>query len=890
MACVNLLSSPSGGAVPASISPFLAKLLLKACQSPSADSIRPIYKILAGSSPHLLDALPSDIVVQMQDQCNVMLQKLKIEVNGSCASFFCLALCAVISGGDTPGPVSEEQASAAPPPTTASTRTTIPAASRYEARKYFVSKRASKTLDFTVLRMIYLCSENRKLSIPDIVESLELSNVILKAVNETDRAIWIGKHQAIISKLVEKVISYNHSPEILCMAALVLVESFAISIATSTSLRHKVLYLLSTNALACPLRRFLALKECEPSNQVRDDHLAGCSQSYAKEQMLLRRHICIMLIRTCFFSQHDTLSLDSSTASSLLDMIANTERTYRNCQSCAAVSHSSPQALVPLFETGSTPCSSAESDLWRHRLRNELAQNAEYQYQGVIRTVEDICQDLERRCIEVEAPLRDEKARSRKLHTELEASRLQVAKLSAHTHEQSLILEGIEGEKSELLARVADLEHEQNELSGRSEELRQQLAKAIQQAEDADRIRIKEVRDLELIQAAVVAERDEILEAQERKDKDSRARNDGLEEEIAELQAKGHVHRDNTRCLEATISEQQTEICSMNTLMSEKQQSLARLEDLLDNAKTESSNLQIEVTHLSDTCQALREELKQKAATVDSQLAELNNLRCHHEAESSAQIHKVIHTTTNFDIVIWKSDRRQLAQLERQSDQRAEEFERQLSKQTEDAALAIQQRDSRLLQLEDKLATLQGDLDDRENELEEAQALNDQVVKFWSKRRNAVTEELLTRHNSKTFGSPQQKRTSVRFPKESPEHRRNRTTRPSNSSSLSKRRGKGSDELGGSASCNKATPRRPLADVDGGLQTRLNISPIRSSPRKATPKNILDESNGDENTQSGMAEGSVYDSQFFSSADQHLIGKMHDNAPHFGLPDDTTEL
>ncbi|KAL8889435.1 MAG: hypothetical protein Q9215_003270 [Flavoplaca cf. flavocitrina] len=577
MACVNLLSSPSGGAVPASISPFLAKLLLKACQSPSADSIRPIYKILAGSSPHLLDALPSDIVVQMQDQCNVMLQKLKIEVNGSCASFFCLALCAVISGGDTPGPVSEEQASAAPPPTTASTRTTIPAASRYEARKYFVSKRASKTLDFTVLRMIYLCSENRKLSIPDIVESLELSNVILKAVNETDRAIWIGKHQAIISKLVEKVISYNHSPEILCMA------------------------------------------------------------------------------------------------------------------------------LVPLFETGSTPCSSAESDLWRHRLRNELAQNAEYQYQGVIRTVEDICQDLERRCIEVEAPLRDEKARSRKLHTELEASRLQVAKLSAHTHEQSLILEGIEGEKSELLARVADLEHEQNELSGRSEELRQQLAKAIQQAEDADRIRIKEVRDLELIQAAVVAERDEILEAQERKDKDSRARNDGLEEEIAELQAKGHVHRDNTRCLEATISEQQTEICSMNTLMSEKQQSLARLEDLLDNAKTESSNLQIEVTHLSDTCQALREELKQKAATVDSQLAELNNLRCHHEAESSAQIHKVIHTTTNFNIVIWKSDRRQLAQLERQSDQRAEEFERQLSKQTEDAALAIQQRDSRLLQLEDKL-------------------------------------------------------------------------------------------------------------------------------------------------------------------------------------------
>ncbi|KAI4277362.1 MAG: hypothetical protein LQ337_001803 [Flavoplaca oasis] len=626
----------------------------------------------------------------------------------------------------------------------------MPAASRYEAQKYFVSKRALKTIEFTVLTMIYLCSENCKSSIPDIVESLQLSNVILKAVNETDRAIWMDKHEAMISKLVEKVISYNHSPEVLSMQ----------------TLKGRI-------------------------------------------------------------------------------------------------------ELVSLLQP--TPCSSDESDLWRHRLRNELAQNAEHQYQGVIRTVEGICQDLERRCIEVEAPLRDEKAKSTKLHTELEASRLQVAKLLAHTHEQSLILEGIEGEKSELLARVADLEHEQNELSGRSEELCQQLAKAIQQAEDADRIRIKEVRDLELVQAAVVAERDEILEAQERKDKDSKARNDGLEEEIADMQAKGHVHRDNMRCLEATISEQQTEICSMNTLMSEKQNSLARLEDLLDNAKTERSNLQMEITHLSDTCQALGEELKQKAATIDNQLAELTNLRCHHEAESSAQSHK-------------------LAQLERQSDQRAEELERQLSKQAEDTALAIQQRDSRVLQLEDELATLQGDLDDRENELEEAQALNDQVVKFWSKRRNAVTEELPTRRNSKTFGLPQQKRTSVRFPKESPEHRRNRTTRPSNSSSLSKRRSKGSDELGGSATCHKATPRRPLADVDGGLHTRLNISPIRSSLGKGTAKNFLDEDNGNENTHSGMAQGSVYDSQFFSSADQHLIDKMHDVTPHFGLPDDTTEL
>ena len=189
-----------------------------------------------------------------------------------------------------------------------------------------------------------------------------------------------------------------------------------------------------------------------------------------------------------------------------------------------------------------------------------------------------------------------------------------------------------------------------------------------------------------------------------------------------------------------------------------------------------------------------------------------------------------------------------------------------------------------------QLATLQCDLDDRENELEEAQALNDQVVNFWSKRRNAVTEEPPMRHKSKTFGLPQQKRTSVRFPKESPEHKRSRRTRPFSSSFPDRNRTKESDDTSILATCNKATPRRPLADVDGGLQTRLNISPIRSSLRKGTPKQILDENHADENTQYGMAEGSVCDSEFYSSTDQQLIDNIHDHAPHLGLPDDTTEL
>lgn len=56
-----------------------------------------------------------------------------------------------------------------------------------------------------------------------------------------------------------------------------------------------------------------------------------------------------------------------------------------------------------------------------------------------------------------------------------------------------------------------------------------------------------------------------------------------------------------------------------------------------------------QITRLSDACRDLRAELEDKAATIGSQLAELEALRCYHEAESSAQSHKVFHSITSVE-------------------------------------------------------------------------------------------------------------------------------------------------------------------------------------------------------------------------------------------------
>ncbi|KAL8929705.1 MAG: hypothetical protein Q9172_000262 [Xanthocarpia lactea] len=388
-----------------------------------------------------------------------------------------------------------------------------------------------------------------------------------------------------------------------------------------------------------------------------------------------------MFLKTAFFSQHDTLSLDPSIASALLDRIADMESTPPACQSHTNTNYISRSVSLSLFETGSTPCSSARSDLWRNRIKAELAQNAEYQYVEIVRTMEDVCRDLERRCNEVEAPLRDERARSTKLHIELDESRLRVAEISSHSHEQSLFLEGIEAEKSELVARVRDLENEQNGLVGRTEDLREELGKAVQQAEDADRIRIKEIRDLELMQAAVLAEKKEFLEIQDRKEQALKAGNERLEADAVELRAKVSVQQDEIGRLAATISDQQIEVRSANTLISKSRDTQNRQEELLDKLGIDRTDLQTEVSRLSDACRDLKVELEDRETMIDSQSATLEKLRCQHEAELSAQSHK-------------------LAQLRQSCDQRVEELEQLVNRQTEDAALDAQQRNSRLLQLD----------------------------------------------------------------------------------------------------------------------------------------------------------------------------------------------
>ncbi|KAL8679211.1 MAG: hypothetical protein Q9186_004508 [Xanthomendoza sp. 1 TL-2023] len=912
----------------------------------SEENIRPIYTILAGSSSHLLDALPLDVVGRMQEQFKKMLQHDKMQIEGNSGNLFCLAVLALISLEQASLPA-QEQESSPPPPVERSTDTKEPARGFHLARQFFEAKRAPKTVDLVVLKAIYCCSKTCKLSKQDIIESLQLSNVILRAIDHADRAIWLAKNEAKFGKLIEKISAHDHPSEVHSLAlqlfatlsgdralpdaflpvcrlalhiptvsklprtlrigllvsfhvcslawlgrpadvalgllldessvqkhllsllqasdpgspngvafreteaALVLVESFTDCIVKSPSLRQKVLYLLSTNTVADPLHRFLNLETEDLWNKAHDNHKDVCSSAYTRKQILLWQKICSMFLKVAIFSQHDSLSLDPSMASALLDKTFSLESTR----------------FV------------ADVRDWK----SELAQNAEHQYNSIVRTMGDACRDLEIRCHEVEGPLREAQAKSARLRNDLDSSRARVAELTSRNHEQSLILEGIDEEKSELTAHVRDLKSEREELLVVRNSLQDRLDAAIQHAGDTERNRISETRDLELSHAAASAEKDEILEEQKHTELVLKVQIQDLEADAVELRAKASIKEEEVVRLEAVVKEQQILLSNASELASETQNTCSRQQEELNLLETDKHALEKEVKELSDSCRSLGAGLEDKITTVDSLSRELDNVRSNHQAELAVQGDK-------------------LAQLRQSSNEEIQGLRLSLDKQVEDATSAAQESHSMIKKMESELAMSRAEVEERENALEGIQALHRQTMAFWSKprRRNAAAEEATqegspTLRTPTTSGKPQHKRRSVRFPRESPQHKRSRTaTELGSSNQGSNNRLRPSISAGEPATCNKATPmRRPLAGLDAGIQSKRRMSPTRRGSQHKILNQAWHEQHAggnDENVNTGIGEASLCDSDFFASADQQLIADIHDDAPSMEFSDETTEF
>ncbi len=233
--------------------------------------------------------------------------------------------------------------------------------------------------------------------------------------------------------------------------------------------------------------------------------------------------ISALLIKTALYSSADNISIETPLAVSLYDrqqaLAASTS--ICNCR----YPHHSEKTLesLQLIEQNSTPSTQRSSHRWKERLSLDLSKEAASRNEIILRTVGEVCRDLEDRCETVERPLNVEKARGEQLT-------VRNVELEAEAAERGHFLSGLEMEKSRLESQVQTAELEADELLQRCQDLEAQVLQACQDTKNTTVSARDEIKQLQLEHLASISGKDDLLDEQRDQIKQT-------EKESAELRA-----------------------------------------------------------------------------------------------------------------------------------------------------------------------------------------------------------------------------------------------------------------------------------------------------------------------------------------------------------------
>jgi hypothetical protein len=181
---------PGGVVLPARVSIFVERMIQNMVDKPSAETIYPLYQMISAmhGSSSLLTAFSEDTMSSFQTQCTKILRNLDDHMG----NLLCLATFARISAARASNSSLGQRSENFP-------------GWVQNIRQFFGPKRASKTLDLVVLRVILACSANFNMSPKEAVESVRLATEICDAVGPDQRTLWVERNNARIAKLYEKV-------------------------------------------------------------------------------------------------------------------------------------------------------------------------------------------------------------------------------------------------------------------------------------------------------------------------------------------------------------------------------------------------------------------------------------------------------------------------------------------------------------------------------------------------------------------------------------------------------------------------------------------------------------------------------------------------------------
>lgn len=420
----------------------------------------------------------------------------------------------------------------------------------------------------------------------------------------------------IINDLLELACSeFVPSPESLVRFenAIILTASLGVQIQGSPSLRQVILYSISTDQLSKPLNRFISLVPLATCSNIHEQ-TDSCPYSYQQIKLKLHRGICDLFLKTALAEIRCEMGLDALIATALLDKQMGLSTVSSSCNFYG------PKILAPVIPPiiSNEVTQRAGSHNWRNMIRESIIRATESQFESIVRTFGEVCQDLELRCENVERPLRDEQTRCNDLNLKLNASEEALRAVESQAQERLLTIEGLETEKAMLAAQVQMAEQREQSLSHSYDILQQEFDEAKKEAADAAETAEEALKQQELAHLASLTGKDEMYDKQTSmvnalEDRITilagelskvKAQGDEANARIAVLQAEAHEQsdalkeaNDNARCLEIDIYEKSEALETITRLAASRQTEIARLVDQESTVLIEKRDLACKVRH-----------------------------------------------------------------------------------------------------------------------------------------------------------------------------------------------------------------------------------------------------------------------------------------------------
>jgi predicted nucleic acid-binding Zn-ribbon protein len=367
-----------------------------------------------------------------------------------------------------------------------------------------------------------------------------------------------------------------------------LVEQMTIALPLCDSLRGKILLVASASEMQDKIWKLLQF-------QFEEKH-SDCRAYTASLHQHMMSATIALLLNLAITTQTPGPSLPVQLATALINKQRQLQLIATRCSHEMATTK---PAVVSLFQQKSTPYTGQHLQDWRERLNSDIENHATFQRDSIVRSVAQICQDLEARCNTVEEPLRRERQKTKELQQHVAQLNERISSLKVQADDDRCYLDGLEDEKNTILEENDGLSAKLNDLQAKFEEASRNADETLRRVREDFNAKELELRSTLLSCEETIHTHEEKSEAQIRM-----VRN--LEHDLGQAQDE-----------RASLGEQ------IETLQRQLEDAEKKLESETENGRTQSE----EATRLSNRHIELELQLQGTEAELDAITTRLSDLQ-----------------------------------------------------------------------------------------------------------------------------------------------------------------------------------------------------------------------------------------------------------------------